>query len=143
MHFQIAHVYEGREFYVKKPVAYWIDDAFNPPTADWTLSSGLKRADYEHDVKPDGLLPPRLLQNSCMSALIPYPMTYEYLHKCSYQKTSFGLLHCSIILRAHFGQSSELFAARASSRRAICHEGKTLISMVVARPVLSRARTMI
>ena len=94
------------------------------------------RADYEQDVKPDGLLPPRLLQSSCIAALISYLMTYNYLHKCNYPKTSFALSYCSIILRARFGQSSELFAARASSRRAICHEGKVLISMLVAMPVL-------
>ena len=101
------------------------------------------RTGYEHDVKPDGLLPPRLLQNTCIAALISYLMTYNYSHERYYPKTSFALSYCSIIPRARFGQSSELLAARATFRRAICHEGKALISVFVAMPVISRARMMI
>lgn len=124
--------------------ACWIDDAFNVPTANWTLNSWSDmHADYEHDVKSDGLLPSRLLQNSRTSALIPMLVTYKHLLKCNYPRTSFGLLYFSIILRARSGQSPELFAARASCRRAVYLKGKTLISMVVATPVLSGARNMI
>ena len=81
-----------------KAGACWIDDAFNFLLQTGPLLIGLMHADYEHDVKSDGLLPLRLLQTSCTSALIHVLMTYKHLHKCNYPRTRFGLLYFSIIL---------------------------------------------
>ena len=118
-----------------KADACWIDDAFNPPTAHWTLNtwSDACRLRTQRQV---------LFQHPCTSALIPIFMTYQHLHKCNYPRTSFDLFYFSIILRAPSGQSLERFAARAPRRRAICRKRRALISMEGAMPNLSGARSL-